>query len=132
VRISVIGLLFVGLCGCQSHTITVVIDNYPGQWVLVSYDSEKGYVFAKDQVQYEAHCAGFISGDAIRTLPPGFVLDPGPRTHESACSAVLPYLHKPAPIKQDKPFSANELALPIASDGSFKDGAWQFVITEAK
>ena len=117
--------------GC-GHTTTVGIDNHPGQWLLVSYSAEKGYAFAKDGVQYEAHCAGFISADAINKLPPGFILDTNPAVQEGICSAVLPYLHKPAPVKQQRPFGGNELALPGAADGSFNEGAWEFVITEAK
>jgi hypothetical protein len=90
-------------------------------------------VFAKGGAQYEAHCVGFISADAIKTLPSGFVVDAGPVAEkESTCSAVLAYLKKPVPVKQEKPFGANELALPISPDGSFRDGAWEFDITEAK
>lgn len=73
-----------------------------------------------------------FSADAINKLPPGFILDANPAVQEGICSAVLPYLHKPAPGKQERPFGGNELALPSAADGSFKEGAWKFVITEAK
>jgi hypothetical protein len=132
-KASLIGLLLVmGIAAGCGHTITVGIDNHPGQWVLVSYSAEKGYVFSKDGVQYEAHCAGFISADAISKLPPGFIFDANPVVQEGICSAVLPYLHKQAPVKQERPFGGNELALSRAADGSFKEGAWEFVITEAK
>jgi hypothetical protein len=43
------------LIGCDLHS---------NQWVLQSYDRDKGYVFTKDGVQYQATC--FATG---RPLP---------------------------------------------------------------
>jgi hypothetical protein len=69
---------------------------------LQSYDKDKGYVFTKDGVQYEATC--FATGHPVLGKPPSEVPDPNPDAlppelayNETSCGDVLAYLHKPVP-----------------------------------
>jgi hypothetical protein len=63
-----------------------------GQWVLESYDVEKGYVFVKDGVHYVATCY-FYSDD--RQIGMAFTRL---AANESVCTVVLPFMHKPVPL----------------------------------
>jgi hypothetical protein len=101
---------------------------------LVGYDAGKGYTFSKDGVVYKAHCAGFTGN--LPKLPDGYSLDGwrpilSPTPDESACSAVLSYLHKLTPVKQGIE-SKDVLTFAKDRDGSLTGGFFEFVITEAK
>jgi len=66
----------------------------PGEWVLESYDANRGYIFSKDGIQYLAHCQFWNM----------LYADGNPVTFqrarsESDCASVLEYLHKPVPIE---------------------------------
>jgi hypothetical protein len=61
------------------------------QWVLESYDANKGYVFSKDGVHYQAHCYAFDRAYEKTFDPTRFA-----RT-ESDCAAVTRYMHQPLP-----------------------------------
>src|ERR1700722_18208853 len=65
----------------------------PGQWVLERYSSGKGYVFRKDGVRYEAHCAAVISTKADGNF------DINEKVSEADCAIVLRFLHKAVPLK---------------------------------
>jgi hypothetical protein len=73
------------LAGCDRVAVS---KDPPGQWILESYDSEKGYVFRKDGVRYQAHCNAVVwtkaSGD----------WNINEEVSEGDCATVLPFLHK--------------------------------------
>jgi hypothetical protein len=141
-------VLGAGLLGCRGVT------EPSGQWVLESYSADRGYVFRKDGVEYLARCAQFDSAELIQkqpeiisdssvapALPPGWTPIPKPGldwrpilspTHnEWICSPILPYLHKSVSLRQ-RARDKDILVFIIAEDGSLKDGALEFIITEAK
>lgn len=81
------------LVGCNPHS---------NQWVLQSYDRDKGYIFVKDGVQYEATCFGIgrpmLGAPSNQTpdmdpdsMPPNIAHD------QTNCGDILVYLHKPIP-----------------------------------
>ena len=81
------------LAGCNLHS---------NQWVLQSYDRDKGYTFTKDGVQYQATCFG--TGRPMLGLPPNQTPDMDPDSmppeiahDQTDCGDVLIYLHKPVP-----------------------------------
>ena len=81
-RVAIILLLL--LAGCSNSAPK-------GTWVLESYDANKGYVFSKDGVHYQAHCYAFD-----RAYEKTF--DPTRYAHaESECAAITRYLHQPLP-----------------------------------
>lgn len=108
----------------------------PGQWMLESYNAEKGYVFRKDHVKYEARCLGFTplkDIPSVQSAVEWHIVSVGSVSyHEEECSDVLAYINKPIPLKQGKPFAMEELVFAKAPDGSFKDGVFKFAIAEAK
>jgi hypothetical protein len=125
-------VVFIPVLAVLSLRLMPVLRSTSKQWKLEEYSSDSGYIFSKDGVIYRTHCGGFFSADAIKTLPPGFVLDPNPAMQEGYCSSVLPYLHKIVPMTQGKPFTYNELVFPIAADRSFNEGVLEFLIIDAK
>ena len=73
------------------------------QWVLQSYDKDKGYTFVRNGVQYQASCwatgkpmLGYNVPDAKPDLSPD-ALPPEPARGEDSCGDILVYLHKPIP-----------------------------------
>jgi hypothetical protein len=73
------------------------------QWVLQSYDKDKGYVFVRNGVQYEAKCVavgqpilGHDGPNATPDLSPD-ALPPELASGEDSCGDILVYLHKPVP-----------------------------------
>lgn len=69
------------------------------QWILESYDKDKGYTFVHDGVAYHTRC--FATGRPVLAgdkpdLDTG-ALPPNPAFHESECDEILLYLHKPVP-----------------------------------
>jgi hypothetical protein len=83
--------------------ILVSCDPRRNQWVLQAYDEDKGYTFAKDGVSYQAHCYAMgrpVIGNNVPDPNPD-ALPPNPAFGgERDCTAVLPYLHRPIPIRQ--------------------------------
>jgi hypothetical protein len=73
------------------------------QWILQSYDQNKGYTFVQNGVSYQTDCAAtgkpVLQSGAPNTdpdaLPPNLALD-----GESDCADILPYLHKSVPLRQ--------------------------------
>lgn len=123
------------MTGCQSHTVEITVDGSHSQWFLQSYDAKTGYVFERNGVGYRTHCIGLITAEAIQTLPPDSTVgspSDGATYDEGRCGEVLPYLHRTIPLQQGGRFEKDILVFPVAEDGSFKDGALQFVIVEAK
>ncbi|HXZ19959.1 MAG TPA: hypothetical protein VEG63_08410 [Candidatus Acidoferrales bacterium] len=86
----VLSLLVLTLAGCNSHK---------NDWVLQSYDKEKGYIFEHDGVMYQTRC--YATGRPMLEankpdLDPG-ALPPNIAVYQNECEDVLPYLHKPVP-----------------------------------
>jgi hypothetical protein len=94
----------------------------PGQWILESYNSEKGYVFRKDGVRYEAHC-----GAVIWTKTDGD-WDINEKVSESGCAVILPFLHMIVPLK---PGGKPDVVHFDKQDPGIK-WTYAFKITEAK
>lgn len=96
-----------------------------GQWVLESYDKNKGYTFLKDGVRYQAHCSGYyLSADGDDEV---YDSRPTVNIEESTCSAVLPYLRAPLPLEQ----GLDTLYFRSNLNGRVK-GRLEFKITEAR
>lgn len=94
-----------------------------GQWILESYDANKGYVFRKDGVRYMTHCRISYLHDATNVYP---------AASESECSAVLPYLHKPLPLEQGpRGPDVHILMFTETHDGGTKGWHCEFLIAEA-
>jgi hypothetical protein len=75
-------------------------NGYKDRWVLESYDKDKGYVFVKDGIRYDATCVA--TGHPVLGLdnhpdPSPDALPPTPAYQESECDEVLQYMHKPVP-----------------------------------
>ncbi len=107
----------------------------PGQWILESYSVVTGYVFRKDGVRYHAHCRGMLEASTFKKngldLSAGLVPIPsGPTQPESNCSAILPYLNKPVPLKQFPGVDA-VLQYKHIEEGPYKGNQTEFIITEA-
>jgi len=86
-----LALFVLGLTGCDLHS---------NQWVLQSYDRDKGYIFVRNGVQYEATC--FATGYPVLGVdnhpdPNPDAMPPLPAYDQSTCSEILAYLHKPVP-----------------------------------
>jgi|HubBroStandDraft_4_1064222.scaffolds.fasta_scaffold14353_4 hypothetical protein len=92
-------------------------------WILESYDEQKGYVFRKDGMRYKTHCTrSYLSGTG--NLPEA--------TSESECSAVLPYLHKPLPLEQGPRGPDSQiLKFTETHEGGTKGWHCEFTIGEA-
>ncbi len=72
------------------------------QWVLQSYDRNKGYIFVRNGVEYETTC--LATGRPTLGAPPNQTADTNPDAlppdiahDETDCGDVLLYLHKPVP-----------------------------------
>jgi hypothetical protein len=72
-------------------------------WILQSYDKDKGYIFVRNGVQYEAKCVavgqpilGNDGPNAKPDLSPD-ALPPEPASGEDSCGDILVYLRKPIP-----------------------------------
>jgi hypothetical protein len=86
-----LALFLLLICGC---------DRNKDQWVLQSYDKDKGYVFVKDGIQYEASCFGTgnpVLGVDNHPDPNPDAMPPTPAYQQNDCDEVLQYLHKPVP-----------------------------------
>lgn len=114
-RLIFLPVLSLVLIGCNRSN--------KGKWILESYDSNKGYVFVKDGVRYEAHCSGFTYADKDNQYRLGNLA-----THEWECSQVLAYIHKPVPTVQTLGLQASGLVIQDDKD------KWQstFYISAAK
>ncbi len=70
------------------------------QWVLQSYDKDKGYTFVRNGVQYETTCVAtgrpVLGPNNVPDTSPD-ALPPDVARHESECEDILYYLHKPIP-----------------------------------
>jgi hypothetical protein len=69
------------------------------EWILESYEEDKGYTFVHDGVTYHTRC--FATGRPVLPsgkpdLDPG-ALPPNPASQQSECGDILPYLHRPVP-----------------------------------
>jgi len=62
-----------------------------GQWILESYDADKGFTFSKDGVLYATRC------DHISSKVSNIRID---IQDQSQCARVLSYLHKTIPIDE--------------------------------
>lgn len=69
------------------------------QWILQSYDKDKGYVFVHEGVVYQTKCVAvgrpMLGGDKP-DLDPG-ALPPTLASNQNECDDVLAYLHKSVP-----------------------------------
>jgi hypothetical protein len=71
-------------------------------WVLQTYDEKTGYTFTKNRVTYEANCEAtgvpmlYDKPDASPDSLPPFSAE----GNQSACTSILPYIHKTIPIRQ--------------------------------
>ena len=69
------------------------------EWILESYEEDKGYMFVHDGVTYHTRC--FATGRPV--LPSGkpdldpSALPPNPASQQSECGDILSYLHRPVP-----------------------------------
>jgi S1-C subfamily serine protease len=108
-----------------------------GQWVLQSYDADKGYTFVRDGVQYQAECwatgrpyLGFPSENIPDTDPDA--LPPEPARQQTECADILPYLHKPVP--NFRQVYGSHLLFTDVNDGRPSGNHWKldFVIRRSQ
>jgi hypothetical protein len=71
--------------------------DYPNQWIVESYSEDKGYVFRKNGVKYEAQCfldakrgEDYVAVEARWKQTTGSSTPP-----EVACFAVAQFVHQP-------------------------------------
>jgi hypothetical protein len=88
-------ILMLVLVGCSAL--------YSDQWVLKSYDKQKGYVFVKDGIEYHTSCFAYgvptlgLGPDSPPDLSPT-AFPPSPAFGgQEDCADILVYLHKPVP-----------------------------------
>lgn len=70
------------------------------QWLLQSYDKDKGYIFVRNGVEYQTRC--FATGRPVLGVnndpdPNPDAVPPDLADNETACGDILVYLHKPVP-----------------------------------
>jgi hypothetical protein len=88
-----LGILSLVLASCNQ---------FKTQWLLQSYDRDKGYVFVRNGVEYQTKC--FATGRPVLGVPPNETPDTNPDAMppdvalgQSPCEEILPYLSKPVP-----------------------------------
>jgi hypothetical protein len=93
---SLLGIMVLLLASCNRSK---------DQWILRSYDKDKGYTFMRNGVEYLAKCFAFGWTEAGKTdikWDNTISNNPVEATHENSCDEVLPYLGKPVPkLRQD-------------------------------
>jgi hypothetical protein len=113
----------------------------PGQWILESYNADKGYVLRKDGATYLASCDyyfwGPISQDKNNPGEPYLDMGLGHGSqldnNRGECTAILAFIHKPVPFSQYRSYPPDRLFFSIKDPGgSYVQGITEFTIVEAK
>ena len=113
----------------------------PGQWILESYNADKGYVLRKDGVTYLASCDYYFWGPIShdKNNPGEPFLDAGPghgsqlQNDRGECTRILAFIHKPVPFQQYRSYPPDRLFYLIQDPGSsYVQGITEFTIIEAK
>lgn len=109
-------ILVVCLLGCRNSPPPTP------KWRLENFDPDRGYMFSKDGIQYEAHCAHIIT-EAGSSIEPVIGPIPGksietPAHDDRDCYAILKYLHKPVALEQREEFKDKVFFSVRENDGS--------------